>query len=172
MKQFRQAFLFLLIIALVGCKKIPTFPTAPEITFVGLKKITVDRGAQSDKDSVVITLGFKDGDGDLGTSDNTKINYFVDVYGKLEGKFQKVITNDTVPIRYLNRNGTFFSLNPDGRQGPLEGTLKYGISSYVNFKPYSDSAKYTLKFNVYIKDNAGNKSNEIETSEVEITNYL
>ncbi len=140
--------------------------------YIGLKKITVEGGKQSDKDSVVISIRFKDGDGDLGTSDNTQINYFVDVYGKLDGEFKKVVMNDTIPILYLSKNSTFFSLNPDGRQGPLEGTLDFGIGTYIDKRPYKDSVNYTLKFNVYIKDNAGNKSNMIETSEIQIHNHI
>lgn len=168
MKQIRQIFLFLLILVLGDCKQRPTFPASPEISYLEMKKMKVI-GSSGYKDSVVISLYFKDGDGDLGNYTST--NYFCDVFAKLNGDFAKVIIQDSVlPITYLDKNGTFPSLNPDGRQGPIEGSLNYGASLDLRFY-IKDSSSYTLKFKVYVKDNAGHSSNTIETPEVTIRNY-
>jgi hypothetical protein len=167
MKQIRQIFLFLLILVLSDCKKRPTFPASPEITFLELKKQKT-QGSSGLKDSVTITLSFKDGDGDLGSYETQ--NYFADLLAKQEGVFKKIIKNDTIPDVYLDKNGTFPPLNPDGRQGPIEGTLSYGVSTELA-KYFGDSSSVSVKFKVYIKDNAGHSSNTIETPEITIVNY-
>ena len=167
MKQIRQIFLFLLILVLSDCKQRPTFPASPEITFLELKKQKT-QGSSGAKDSVTITLSFKDGDGDLG-SYRTQ-NYFADLLAKQNGVFKQIVVKDTIPVVYLDKNGTFPPLNPDGRQGPIEGTLSYGVSTELA-KYFGDSSSVTVKFKVYIKDNAGHSSNTIETTEVNIINY-
>jgi len=173
MKQIRQIFLFLLILVLSDCKQRPTFPASPEIAFVSVKKLTVyDTDNKPTKDSVTVSISFKDGDGDLGTSDADVINYYTDVYALQNGEYKQVIEKDTIPIVYHTKNGRFPALNPDGRQGPVEGTLERGFSTYLIFKPFNDSAAYTLKWKIYIKDNNGHSSNVIETTPVRIVNYL
>lgn len=173
MKQIRQIFLFLLILALGDCKQRPTFPASPEISFLSVKKITVnDSENKPNKDSVAVSINFKDGDGDLGSSDANVINYYVDVFALQNGEYKQVIEKDTIPIVYHTKNGRFPALNPDGRQGPIEGILERGFTTYLIFKPFNDSAAYTLKYKIYIKDNNGHSSNVIETSPVRITNYL
>ena len=170
MKLIGQAFLFLLILAMVSCKKPPEYPTIPEISFVEITKktTTIKKGVQYFPiDSVVINLSFKDGDGDLGTS-GTSENYFCEVYQKIGDKYEQFKDTNNVVI---NKNGTFFDLNPDGRQGPLEGNLFYGPS--LNFRGYvpDSTDEYTLKFKVYIKDNAGHSSNIVETTDVVVGLY-
>ena len=50
--------------SLLSCYNTPTFPSEPEISF---NNITFNRGASElDPDSLVITMNFRDGDGDLG----------------------------------------------------------------------------------------------------------
>jgi hypothetical protein len=167
MKQIRQIFLFLLILVLSDCKQRPTFPASPEISFLEMKKIKT-MGSSGYKDSVTITLSFKDGDGDLGSYETQ--NYFADLLAKQDGVFKKIVVKDTIPVVYLDKNGTFPPLNPDGRQGPIEGTLSYGVSTELA-KYFGNLANVSIKFKVYIKDNAGHSSNTIETPEVTIRNY-
>lgn len=167
MKQIRQIFLFLLILILGDCKQRPTFPASPEISFLDIKKIKT-QGSSGAKDSVTITLSFKDGDGDLGSTETQ--NYFAELQAKQDGVFKQIVVKDTIPIVYLDKNGKFPPLNPDGRQGPIEGTLSYGVSTELA-KYFGDSSSVSVKFKVYIKDNAGHPSNTIETPEVTILNY-
>ena len=169
MKQFRQLFLFLLILILSDCKKRPTFPASPEITFLGINKVKIiDKENKTPKDSITISLAFKDGDGDLGAYGTS--NYFAELFVKKDGIFTQILEKDTIPDIFINKNGTFPPLNPDGRQGPIEGELNYAVSIEL-LKTFGNSASFVAKFKVYIKDNAGNSSNTIETSEVTIRNY-
>ncbi len=161
---------------MVSCKKPPEYPKVPEITFLSVtkQKINQKRGPGNfvTIDSVTISLYFKDGDGDLGRSDDTE-NYFCRVLMKQKDTFKDILVLDTLTKKYvpIPKNGRFFPLNVDGRQGPIEGTLNFGPS--LNFYAYvSDSVvDYTLKFQIYIKDNAGNASNVVETTPVLVNLY-
>jgi hypothetical protein len=180
MKLIRQV-LFVLATCLVAfsCKKAPTYPSSPQIGFVSVNKLTVITPPQAGmteptrKDSVSISISFKDGDGDLGT-DNAEVNYFCRVRVKVGNEFKDII--DTLsdetklnPI-IIDKNGSIPPLNPDGKKRALDGIINYGVD--LAFFAYLQEAKvYVFKFVIYVKDNAGNMSNVIETSEVEANIY-
>lgn len=126
-------------------------------------------------DSVTITCDFKDGNGDLGTQNTSDNNFFVQVQRKVNNKFvdvyDTIYVGNTLVIERIDKIdkfGTFFPLNPDGREGPIEGTLNYGVS--FNFLKLADK-DITLKMSLQMKDNSGNLSNILETPEVIIKNY-
>ncbi len=172
MKIYRQALLSSLVIFLIAsCKKVPDFPKSPEITYEGIKKTVgyeyLGPGANGPLynkiDSVVISLYFKDGDGDLGTTDTdtTFNNYFCEV----------LIKKDSTFVYLVDRDSKFSQLNPDGRQGPIEGTLNFSPSLQLDSLFLGYTSPYTLKFKVSILDNAGHRSNEIMTDTVQIQLY-
>ncbi|HAR20177.1 MAG TPA: hypothetical protein DCR46_05905 [Cytophagales bacterium] len=176
MKHIGQIFILLLAIFLCACKKRPNFPKTPEITFLSVNKQTITSygvGIISKRDSVTISLYFKDGDGDLGSDDsNAGLNLFCKVLRKIENGYSQIPVYDTNKnfLYYIDKNGRFPSLNPDGRQGPIEGTLNYGPT--LDFRSViKDTNRYTLKFQIYMKDNNGNTSNTVETNDVLIENY-
>jgi len=176
MKQIGQIFLFLFFIGFSSCKKRPDFPKSPEISFLSINKqtiITYGTGIISKRDSVTISIYFKDGDGDLGTDNsNDGNNMFCKVLRKVNGQYSQIPIYDSNKnfLYYLDKNGRFPALNPDGRQGPIEGSLNYGPT--LDFRSViKDTNNYTLKFEVYIKDNNGRVSNTVETSDVLIQNY-
>ena len=59
----KNSLWFLLIIAFFGCNEKPTFPTTPSI---GLSGFYFREIQNSSLDSLVLTINFEDGDGDLG----------------------------------------------------------------------------------------------------------
>lgn len=149
-----------------GCFNTPEFPNTPEIEYSEiLSTPRVDQESGGYKDSVVISIKFKDGDGDLGY-DQQEIdslakagaapNFVVKQFRKVNGAFVEY-----VPLESLS--GFFHRLSSE-KPGPIEGTLHYrGIQIFHTFYPY---AKDTVKFEVYIRDRAGNISNTIETEPV------
>jgi hypothetical protein len=176
MKPIGQIFILLLASLLLACKKRPNFPKTPEITFLSVNKQTITSygvGIISKRDSVTISLYFKDGDGDLGTDNsNAGLNLFCKVLRKTENGYSQIPVYDTNNnfLYFIDKNGRFPSLNPDGRQGPIEGILNYGPT--LDFRSViKDTNSYTLKFQIYIKDNSGNSSNTLETNDVLIQNY-
>jgi hypothetical protein len=67
-EEMRKTFIFYFIIifsavVLSNCSKAPVYPETPEIEFESMQRY-------SSGDSVVLTIKFKDGDGDLGLSDD------------------------------------------------------------------------------------------------------
>ena len=57
--------------SLVSCLNEPVYPNTPQIEFKGFSRYILDAGTgvgQQKRDSLIITIGFKDGDGDLGNN--------------------------------------------------------------------------------------------------------
>ncbi|MBX2952478.1 MAG: hypothetical protein KF870_08230 [Leadbetterella sp.] len=163
--QIIAAFLFSATF-LGGCFSVPDYPNVPEIEFSDIQSILrVDEVTGGYKDSVIISLKFRDGDGDLGYMQQEidslaraggGHNFLVKQFRRVKGKY--VLYE---PLE--SQSGYFHRLFAD-KPGPIEGTIHYsGIQVYHSFYPY---AKDTVKFEIYIRDRAGNISNTILTDSV------
>ncbi|HYE78738.1 MAG TPA: hypothetical protein VEI97_12205, partial [bacterium] len=118
-----------------------------------------------------------DGDGDLGilpdNNNTTDYNYYITLYKQKGGTFKPV----TTPFSF---NGRFPNLNPEGETSTkpfkLRGDLSYKVNTFTVTPPGQigtiDGIPETLKkgdvirFDVKIKDRAGNMSNQITTEAV------
>lgn len=125
----------------------------------------IENFTQAKTDSIVITISFEDGDGDLGTnSTDTSIqNYYIALLKRKSGIYNEVTL--------LTPGKRFPRLAPDDDYlGPLEGTLSLNAKLThgfdINNPGTPDGLQYgdTIKFNVSIKDRADHMSNQIETS--------
>lgn len=169
LKKFRfLSALVILLGTLQSCYKEPEFDAVPEISFQRIQReIRVDQFTGANKDSVIISVGFRDGDGDLGLNESEKAlaearlnyNYLVRVFRRRNGRFQEFIP-------FLPYSGYFPRLRNDNRLGPIEGTLDYSIDFPHPFTLRNDS----LKFEIQVQDRAGNFSNIIETEVVVLNN--
>ncbi len=177
----------LLTFALTGCTE-PKFPDTPFITFKDIKPWPLPN-----KDSLVITITFRDGYGDLGLGpydtlapfdqEPFRYNYHITAYKRLGRNDQGEVNYELVqfPTAGITFNGRFPILKPDGKPGPIEGDLDYSIP--IEFPQDFTNERYilpgdTLRFKIYIYDrgeqdaprNNGmrkpNQSNEITTGEV------
>ncbi|MDJ1493925.1 hypothetical protein QNI19_13360 [Cytophagaceae bacterium DM2B3-1] len=154
---------------------IPKFSDTPKITF---DKIRIGQEATR-RDTLYISVKFQDGDGDIGREANTDTsdwNYKIIPYKKFRGEFVPVVFEDAQSEKLFIRGTTIPVLKPDGRKGPIEGTMTQiilGITQ-VNLFPLTpeDSMKLLfndiVKFKIQIKDEAGHLSNEVESDEVQI----
>ncbi|MGR3811768.1 hypothetical protein [Jiulongibacter sp. NS-SX5] len=151
-------------VALSSCFKEPEFSFTPSIEFEGYTKdILLDKFLGANKDSIVISVKFQDGDGDLGLGEEDKaiaqqnddFNYIIQPYRMKNGTFEAF--DPLVPL-----SGYFPQLKLDEKPGPLEGTLSYTIEFFHSFSPKND----TLRFDVQIKDRSGNLSNVAETEAI------
>jgi hypothetical protein len=157
-----SGFIILAIVAtLSGCYKETTFDVKPAIEFKELRKMIVfDSFSRIKKDSLILTIKFQDGDGDLGLDTRDSVlrkqgfNYVIKPFRKKKGVFEE-FTNNGVPY-----SGYFIRLKSDGKIGPIEGTLDYSVDFFQN----SVAKKDSIKFQVTIKDRAGHLSNTVESS--------
>jgi hypothetical protein len=169
MKKFSIVGIFSLFIMLSSCYQEPAFNTSPNIEFKGIKKLIIlDQFSGAAKDSLIISIKFQDGDGDLGLDETQKpdaiakndYNYIIRLFRKKNGSFNEIIS--TVPY-----SGFFQKLRNDGKTGPIEGVLDYSLDFFHPSIPKKDS----LKFQIYIKDRAGNSSNTVESNVVVLNEF-
>ncbi len=166
----KRRYIFLAIISIYfawmvsSCVSKPEFSSRPNIEF---DRITVDRVLDllgNLTDSITISIKFQDGDGDLGAfSGDTADNFFVNLFQFRNGRFIKFTTPDTD----LDFNGVFPDLNSEGT-GPIEGTLIYSFPSIrtETYRRLGIPNNDMWKFQVYIKDRAGNVSDTVFTDSV------
>jgi hypothetical protein len=140
-------FLFILLFSCVifSCKKDPELiSSTPEITFVSLTPATV----KEYKDSMVFTISYRDGDGDLGENNAAAENLFLtDTRNNVTYKFR-------IP-----------QLAPDASSIAIQGKLDVILN---NTGITDGSASQTFTYNMYVKDRSGKQSNTVTTSAVTV----
>lgn len=159
-----------MIVGLGACIKEPDYSDVPEISFKEIRKITLPAGTgvgQGVRDSVILSIYFQDGDGDLGVNPNDTINtpknirsvknYEVKVLRQTQGKF--VEAELQVPL-----SGFFPPLRLDKKKGPIEGTLDLSQIFFEDL--FNKNKRDTLKFEIRIKDRLLNTSNAIQTNAI------
>lgn len=156
---------FLVSAATMSCFEPPSFSNTPEISFNNIVKFTVAdpfSGVNSKKDSVVITIDYKDGDGDLGESIAGRSNPKYNEWGNYELKTLRLDpdTKRFVELPQAANKTLFFPvLKPDLKRGPIEGDLSLSPSFFYNNR----SRLTVVKYQIRIRDRALNVSNMVET---------
>lgn len=166
--QYLFGLIILAAVALSSCYKEPDFSISPVIEFYTINsEVRLDQATGGVKDSVVVTIKFQDGDGDLGvnTEETTEYqkkygyNFNVKMMREKNGKFEEVVNE-------VSLSGFFPVLSTD-KPGPLEGKLSYRMPAFFHdFWIKKDK----VKFLITIKDRAGNESNEVETDTIILNN--
>jgi hypothetical protein len=154
----KVALLSFLVLTGWNCLDTPDFPDEPYIEFVSLTKDTLQQGVFQE-DSLFVTFHFEDGDGDLGRTDQEPENniFFID---ERTGTLDNTFAIPTIP--------------EDGAGNGVEGEVKILLFSTCCIYPDGSDPcvpndQYpldTVQYRIYIKDRAGNKSNEILTSPI------
>ncbi len=154
----------LLLLSLAGwqCLDSPNFPDIPAIKFISISKDTLNQGIFQ-QDSLLVQFSFTDGDGDIGRTNQGTSNdiFFIDERtGTLDNTFG-------IP-----------EIPKEGAGNGVEGVVKILLFSTCCIYPVdtinpSDPCKPnpsipfdTIQYRIYIKDNAGHKSNEILTDPI------
>lgn len=158
-----------LVLAILGCTQKPNFPLEPSIGYTGISKTRVEDKFSSTatnkvfRDSVSISIDFRDGNGDLGVNEAEKAkltekgeyNYIVKRFVRVKGKYLEF---NPIP----SHSGNFITLKTGIKAGPIEGILNYAIE----FSPFKSLKSDTVKFSIQIVDRAKNLSNAIMTDSV------
>ena len=151
------SFLFILLIS--ACTNPPDYPTEPIIEFSHLSKNTMVQSFNN-SDTVYMTVSFTDGDGDLGTQDDSLDIFLTDT------------RLDAGPLKYklpfVPLQGT-----GNGISGDITVLLPATCCIFPNnIAPPCDNSVSdlyptdTMTYEVFIRDRAGNESNRIETDEI------
>lgn len=120
------------------------FPNEPEITLVGLSHDTI----RQYQDALIIRIGYKDGDGDVGFEDPETYALFVR------------------DIRLAEFDGFYIGpIAPPGSSVPIQGELTIEFPSLFLF---GNGAIEQTRFEIKMIDRAGHESNLIETDFVSI----
>jgi hypothetical protein len=186
---------FLMLLAFSSCRKEPVYDVVPEIEFRRVEQYyfidnpqETNPARQLRRDSLVLVVGFKDGDGNLGLSDaslrpedsnspfnegsmyhnnfHTVMYIRVDDPGSSTGyRFEPY----PFPIPGFQFTGRFPRLSADERPEPLEGEIKYSINE-INSAEFALLRPGTvIKFDIFIYDRTTpvpNRSNTVTTDEI------
>ena len=152
------------VVALGGCSETPEFSTTPVISFN-----SVYFKDESPIDYIYLTINYKDGDGDLGLSNDDLLQYPFQTLNP--DSSENVNHYNIFPVLYRKNGDSYEAVLPEGyrgifprlrendRKAPIEGTIQYKLGSFNFFNEDSSVAK----IKVSIQDRALHKSNEIET---------
>ncbi|GAB3930219.1 hypothetical protein [Larkinella terrae] len=165
----QQGLFFFGISALViGCIEPPDFNNTPAISSPTVTSYPAfDDFSQIPKDSVVISVRFQDGDGDLGLSveERTKDSASYRQWGNYELKTYKFVNGKFEFVDLVVLNKLFFPrLKTDNKNSPLEGKLDFSQS----FLRSRNTKMVPVKFAVRIRDRKLNVSNVVETDTISI----
>lgn len=167
MKQLSYLVLFIILASGAGCIKEKKFPPEPIIEFQDFINYISPR---STIDSADCIIKFTDGDGDVGMVEgdtisppNLRMRY---LYKNLtDGKFYPMDAIDsTTVLDTLFFDYRIPNLTPDGQYKALDGTIKAKLRTSPVFYP----GHKVVKFEIFIRDRAGHKSNVIMTNEINL----
>jgi hypothetical protein len=165
--------LLLLSPVVLNCSTEPHFTNTPQITFKGFNKYLLSAGngvGKAKRDSLIITIGFKDGDGDLGndlplTSLDSTRYIQTGGWGNYRIRTFRLENNQYKELSFSETNFLLFpQLSRKEKKGAIEGDL-----DLRQIYPYG--TRYTLyptKFRIQIRDRALNLSNEVETDTIHL----
>lgn len=133
----------------MACIKEKEYDKVPAIKMRGYKVYA----HQGIADSAYITFSFTDGDGDLGSDDSNSMALFLRYYEDLGSGF--------VYYPQFDRSIYLPKFSSSNNSKGIEGTVTQIIKPAPIFNIFTP---YPYKWEVYVVDRAGNKSNVEETS--------
>ncbi len=146
------------MIFLSSCHTGPDYPVEPVIKYIGMSKQEMIQGFNSD--TLILTIGFTDGDGDIGLDSQTGQNIFL--IDNRTGDIYDRFRIPTIPVEGAN----------NGVSGTIEMTVlttccifPEGIPNCETPEQYPDN---DLSFDIYITDRAGHQSNIITTPVIKL----
>jgi hypothetical protein len=137
-------FLAMLAFAVGGCADDAGISEVPEIEFVSATPQTVI----AYQDSLVVTISYRDGDGDLGENDTDQNNLFLED----------------------SRNGVVYGfrirqLAPDDATIAIEGNLNVTMP---NVPIIGSGNTESLNYSIWVVDRAGNESERVSSSAITV----
>jgi hypothetical protein len=141
-----KVWIYLALIALgaSGCAKDEAISEIPEIEFVSATPQTL----VAYSDSLVVTISYRDGNGDLGENDTDENNLFLQD----------------------SRNGVTYGfrvrqLAPDDAVIAIDGNLNIKLP---NVPIIGEGNSESLTYSIWVIDRAGNESNRVQSSSITV----
>ena len=152
-----NTFLFALFIIFIGCAKPPDYPVEPVIEYLSVSSNIANQNSGTiTGDTIIATISFTDGDGDIGNDNDETTIVITDLRDNTPE--ESAVKLPKVPEPGAN-NGIsgeiIFRLLPTCCLYPPEFEQALCTPSTSSFKVD------TLRYEVYIIDRAGNESNKI-----------
>lgn len=151
---------FVCIYLLTTCENEVNYPIRPVIEY-----LSYDVSSRLDSNItrvVTITFYFQDGDGDIGdfVADTTvKANLFYTLYVKQNGEYSEFIFDDTINFRIP-------FVYPSSYHKAMTGKIEVDFEYFKSNKPGAVSDYDTLKYDLYINDRAGHRSNTTTSEDI------
>lgn len=158
--------ILLLIYGLQSCQNIKTYPPEPYIEFISIEYEYIQDALGNATLNGTLKFYFVDGDGDIGfhppAENDTVVNntVFMDKYRMKNGSYELV--DLVIPFQY---RVPYFSTS--GNNKTLEGEII--ITDIIETQNLQSD---TIKYDFYIKDRAGNKSNIESTGDLILRNFI
>ncbi|AUD04374.1 hypothetical protein [Spirosoma pollinicola] len=174
-RQLIQPYLFVvgIVLTLSSCFNEPNYSNTPAINYEGMFKYTIEAGkgvGKGKRDSVVITVGFKDGDGNIGNSiplpkadsllyqsNGNWGSYRIRTFRLVNNKYEELLqaVNNTLYI-------------PDLTKGKPKGAIEGSLDFNQIFQYGTSYQLYPTKFQIEIRDRVLNTSNIVETDTISV----
>ncbi len=154
MKVANYFILFIVLFGFYSCTPDPSFSEIPEIAFISFSKSEMAQNSLN-TDSLYLKFSFKDGDGDLGNAETLTENIIL-----MDNRTGEVFDRYRIP-----------EIPPIGSQNGIEGEITLKVFTTCCIFPDStppclnppDYPTNQINFDIYMKDDSGNKSNTLTT---------
>lgn len=169
-----------ILLTICGCVRQPSYPPYPIITFQSLSKTTVNlypSQGGSTQDSILLTIGFTDGEGGIGPVPGTPDTATSIVPCTQHSYDASVINNPAYNVFWYEYHAPGISTDscidriasayvPDNsKYNSLSGTIQF--YPYIACPPVGNTD--TIIFSVFIKDRNGKISNRVRTPPIIVT---
>ncbi len=146
-------------LVLQACTQPPEYPVEPVIEYLSVSKNTMREG-KFQEDTIYVTIGFTDGDGDIGREDtDNTIDLFVT-------DLRTGITDNTYKVPYVPELGS---------GNGISGTITFQLYAtccifdepgYVPCEDVAPAPFDTVRYEIYLIDRAGHVSNTVQTEPI------
>lgn len=143
--------------AFLSCEETESYSEIPEIAFTKYRVYDTSYSSGFNQRNVAIYFTFVDGDGDIGDTTQGRNNLIFSRFEQRNGEFINVDTllADTIQFRIPFDQ----VMLREGQNKTIKGSVKVDLSELIiNYD--------TIKYEFYIKDRAGNKSNVTSTTPI------
>jgi len=155
MKSLIYSLSTLFLIIVFSCTNPPDYAIEPEIEFVSLSRTFMQQGSNPNVDSVLLTISFTDGDGDIGSEDSIGV-FLVDTRDDFQQPGFK--------IPFVGQQGV-----GKGISGEMFIAIPTTCCYYEDERTAcekSPGATDEVVYELWIQDRAGNESNRINVAPI------